>query len=400
MTRIVVVSERYHPFGGAELATHLILKLLKSENCDIRVLTGQKNIDKIHGVKYLYVPYLAAHTKVQRWINEVKLRSETWFKDLIAQNDIVYIPRTAYPIIPLAKKSGKKVIVHLHDYHPISYSSVMFHDEKYDPYIFHEMKKTLKFEIMKNKNNRKNLFSFSFAFLINLCKFWISKADEILCVSNRQLAIIQQAYLSDIEKKLRVIYNPLPKVPKIEKKLEDHILMYLGGDHYVKGFHTVLNASMRLLYGDHMFRILLLGSYENTSILLIDRLNDIVGGAYKMMGHIGYQEVLNYHSISHALIFTSLLEEPLPYVILESMLSGTIPIASRVGGVPEIVKGTFAEKMLFKPGDVDELVDRIQILLSLSNEQIIDLGLSLRETILHRFHLDAIKKKLINTFLV
>jgi glycogen synthase len=29
------------------------------------------------------------------------------------------------------------------------------------------------------------------------------------------------------------------------------------------------------------------------------------------------------------------------------MLMGTLPVASRVGGIPEIIEGTYAERMMF-----------------------------------------------------
>ena len=44
------------------------------------------------------------------------------------------------------------------------------------------------------------------------------------------------------------------------------------------------------------------------------------------------------HFITYALLFTSIWEGPLPYVVMESMLARTLPISSKVGGVPEIVQ--------------------------------------------------------------
>ena len=43
------------------------------------------------------------------------------------------------------------------------------------------------------------------------------------------------------------------------------------------------------------------------------------------------------HSRAYALLSPSIWEEPLPYVVIKSMLMGTIPIAARTGGVPEVV---------------------------------------------------------------
>ena len=77
---------------------------------------------------------------------------------------------------------------------------------------------------------------------------------------------------------------------------------------------------------------------------------------------------------------------------------GTLPIASRVGGIPEIVKGTYAEDMLFEAGNVEELVERMESVLAMSREQIEDVGLSLREAMLKRFDPERIKRDLMRVF--
>jgi glycosyltransferase involved in cell wall biosynthesis len=80
------------------------------------------------------------------------------------------------------------------------------------------------------------------------------------------------------------------------------------------------------------------------------------------------------------------------------MLAGTIPIASKLGGVPEIIRGTYAEKMMFTPGDVDELVDKMEEVMSLSREQLIDIGAGLRESALRKFDVNIIKGQMLDVF--
>ncbi|MEM1510718.1 MAG: glycosyltransferase [Thermofilaceae archaeon] len=47
-----------------------------------------------------------------------------WFAFI--DSDVVYIPRCCYPLIPVAKRLGRRVVVHLHDYQPVSYSFIVF----------------------------------------------------------------------------------------------------------------------------------------------------------------------------------------------------------------------------------------------------------------------------------
>jgi glycosyltransferase involved in cell wall biosynthesis len=91
-------------------------------------------------------------------------------------------------------------------------------------------------------------------------------------------------------------------------------------------------------------------------------------------------------------------EEPLPYTVVESMLMGTMPVASRVGGVPEIVEGSPAEEYLFTPGDTDELADRIEALLSLSEESTVDAGMKLRKHVLRLFDKEKIEDNIVDLF--
>jgi glycosyltransferase involved in cell wall biosynthesis len=80
------------------------------------------------------------------------------------------------------------------------------------------------------------------------------------------------------------------------------------------------------------------------------------------------------------------------------MLMGTIPVAARVGGVPEIVRSSPAEGYLFTPGNVEEFVDKIESVLAMSDKQVVDIGFALRETMLKKFDHEVVKRKLIKVF--
>jgi glycosyltransferase involved in cell wall biosynthesis len=146
--------------------------------------------------------------------------------------------------------------------------------------------------------------------------------------------------MPEIRDKSVVIYNPLPDVLPVRKELGDErILLYLGGSSFVKGFHLVLSVANELLRMHKDLRILMTrvegyGSLPSNCVAL---------------GELPYWGVVGLHSRAYALLFPSIWEEPLPYVVLESMLMGTIPIAARTGVVPEVV-GSPAENYLFIPG--------------------------------------------------
>lgn len=176
-------------------------------------------------------------------------------------------------------------------------------------------------------------------------------------------------------------------------------LLFLGRDSYLKGFNTFLNASYELLKRNYSVKFQLTQNFKSArNKAIIEMLNKQFKGAYRLLGHLRYEDVLRLHSASHALLFPSVWEEPLPYAVVESMCAGTILIASRVGGVPEIVEGSFAEKMLFEPYNVDECIDRLESLLAISNEQVVDIGFNLRNVALKKFNSEDTGKKLTEVF--
>ena len=54
--------------------------------------------------------------------------------------------------------------------------------------------------------------------------------------------------------------------------------------------------------------------------------------------------------------------------------------------------------MLFEPGNIQQCADRLASLLAMSEDQVVDVGLSLRETVLRKFESEAVRTKLLQAF--
>jgi len=186
MSSVLVVTERYWPDGsGWELATHLILDILRKRFA-VTVVTGTKKPSKLPSVRYVYEPLLSKREKPVLWLTTARLVHTQRLQKLLRESDGVYVPRFAFPIIPYAKKLGKKVVVHLHGYIPVSYTATVL-----APYEEHKHRIALdniKLECMRSLNHclGVNLLWW----LPKLAKKQISQVDEIICVSKRQAEII------------------------------------------------------------------------------------------------------------------------------------------------------------------------------------------------------------------
>ena len=392
-TKILVLAELYWPQGGgAELATHLMLKnLQKTGKFQITVLTGVRSIEKISGIKYIYTPHLKPRPKPLLWFYVDYMCRQEFFRNLLKKHDVVYIPRIAYPAIPYSKKLGKKVIVHLHNYQPLTYHSIYSEaDEK--------LNNPIKFEILEHNNILRSIAVGFLQHLNKFVKYWLLQADKVICVSEKQKSIIIKR-IPELAKKIEVIYNVLPDVPAIVRKnISSSAILYLGGDSYLKGFHLLLGAlKVMAKKSSPQLKIIFAGKYNRRSKKLLKRLSKVIKNIV-FEGYVTHSELWKLYSLSKAVIVPSICEEPLPLIILESIVSGTIPIASKVGGIPEIIRGTYAEKLLFTCNDINELVNKIGFVLSLTMEEFMKINAELNETLLKNINNNEVGKKLIDIF--
>jgi len=93
----------------------------------------------------------------------------------------------------------------------------------------------------------------------------------------------------------------------------------------------------------------------------------------------------------------SLMPEPLPYTLLESMLCGKLVIASNVGGMPEMVDGAPPGVKLVKPADSKEIADALASFLMLGLEETNEVGVRNREYILEKFDNEKATRFFIDT---
>jgi len=396
MYNILVISEKYYPFSGAELVIHEVVKILARQGFKITVATGSKRIHKVEGVNYFYFPILNVGSKIALWKNIGFYGS--YFDKWIPYYDAVYIPRLSYPIIPRAKKRGRKVVVHLLDLQPVDYGAIIYHPyESYKHNILSRIKKSVSDELQEYQSTHRAVASGFMTPINGFCAPWLSDADSVICECNRTAYIVGKEIPALISK-LRIIGNPLPDIPFIDKELNiNRSFIYGGGTLYSKGIKTLIEASLRIHRKHPSSKFILTRISDAKWKSLLAKLNRNLNNPFVVLGSLSHDAFLGLHRSVSALVMPTLIEE-FPMVILESMLAGTIPVASKTGGIPEMVQGTFAEKTLFTPGNADELADRIELVLSLSREQLKDIGAQLKIEVMKKYDHEDIADKLIRVF--
>jgi len=145
--------------------------------------------------------------------------------------------------------------------------------------------------------------------------------------------------------------------------LDSFIFLYVGRMVYRKGPIFLLRAFKRLLskYKNvHLYYVGVgeLASYITSSIKFM-RFSDNV----HYLGFVPRDKLIKLYNAVDAVIVPSLFGEAFGMVIIEAMASGKAVIATRVGGMQEIVEHG-KTGYLCKAGDVDSLVNAMESLIN------------------------------------
>jgi len=394
--RILVFTKLFWPDGGgAELATYLVVKDILSKHFDVTIVSGTKSPepDILKHARYIHWVALEARYKPIEWIKT--FAGIGWVEKLVEEADIVYIPsHTLIPLTIAVKiiNPKAKVILHLHNYQLLTYTSVVLANREPD------IVTDIIVELGEHKSLLRALLA-GFGHYINyINRFATLLADKVICVSHRQCEIILR-HIPEIKSRAEVINNPPPPIPTINKRVSDEpTLVYAGGASYIKGFQILIKALTKILRKHKARAYIILGKAYPKEKASVMKLAREVNGRLIPLDKLPHNEYLKLHEYAWALLFPSISEEPLPYAIVEALLIGTIPIASRVGGISEIIGGSSAKEYLFTPGDINEFMDRIEMLVALSRNHIVDIGMKLKEHAIRLVNKEKIRSKLIDLF--
>jgi len=160
------------------------------------------------------------------------IRGRDLFARLIGQADIVYIPsHTLLPLAFIAKKikPSIKVVVHLHNYQPLTYTSVILAGKK------PKMATDLIVERCEHESLLRAVFA-GIGHNINLVNRFASHyADRVICVSRRQAEVISNR-APELKHKIKVVYSPLPETPPLEEKFANPTFTFAGGGATLRAF--------------------------------------------------------------------------------------------------------------------------------------------------------------------
>lgn len=395
---VLFLSELYYPHGsGAELATSLYAESLAELGFKVIVVTnrfeGEPQVSEESGVTVYRVNLLKNRGSIKySIISKSDFLFSALFRKLLKWSNVVYVPRLWFSAIPFAKFYKKPVVVHLHDYIPSCPLSNI--------YDFSEMKLCEKslfscsskcvytLERISGRNFLDSVVSTTlnlpfrfYGALVNLC-------DAVICVSKAHRDIVIQRSPT-LKNKTCFIYNPMPKIDLVDSMGDDY--GYFGGLNYLKGFHILRRA------------ISSINQSSNEITVHATKFSSLSESYQKLMrsegffihGRLDPNDFNNLYEKIRAVIIPSVWPEPLPYQVGEAILKGRLVIASKIGGIPELVEGCKGV-YLSEPEDVESLSNNILSSKSLEKNEIIELGQKNRETFFKKFDNEIAIKNFVN----
>lgn len=139
------------------------------------------------------------------------------------------------------------------------------------------------------------------------------------------------------------------------------VILYVGRLEAVKNVGSLLIAFSKALETIGNLRLLIVGGGPELSKLRATAAKIHIGQVTDFVGEVSRQEVARYMKAADVLVLPSVLEGS-PNVVLEALAAGLPTLASRVGGVPDLI-GHGREGFLFEAGNTAQMTQLLTLIL-------------------------------------
>jgi glycosyltransferase involved in cell wall biosynthesis len=228
-----------------------------------------------------------------------------------------------------------------------------------------------------------------------LVKLLVKRTHKLICPSNFQRAHATN-YVSD-QSKMCVVPNGIPMTGNNHKKetlrQDSFNLILMSSARPVKQLAFALSSLVALAKKYEELNIFVTCEDEHIcQQATVEYSNEGVQDQLHLIGHIYGERKQNILNEMHVLLLPSLYEN-CPITILECFNYDIIPVASRTGGIPELIT-QLQNGLLFEPADANDINASVEMLLKsrdLNNE----IRRNIRST-RDRYDIQNVTKKYIN----
>lgn len=168
--------------------------------------------------------------------------------------------------------------------------------------------------------------------------------------------------------------------------------LYLGRLSSEKGITTLINSFKMV---DHArARLLVVGEGP-----IRKKLEENTSGDRRIhfTGYLSGDSLVKVTRNALAMILPSEWYENAPISILESFASGKPVIGSRIGGIPEMIDDGI-NGYLFEPGNMDDLREKLELILSMPDKQIREMGQAARQKVEREYNPELHYERLMDIY--
>lgn len=367
---ILMANWTWYPSGGDWTYIESICKMYESKGHHIIPFSvkNEKNyktaydkyfIDEVNYKQYYHKKNLLSG--INTAIKSVySLEAKNKVKQLISENkiDIAQLNSiTNYhtpSIIPVLRKARIPIVWRILDYRLICPNSTLFVNGK----VCLECINNSFYRCMVNKCKKESLLASSLLAIENY-------AYSILPIYKQvDLFLFQSEFTRDMFvkfgydiKKTHIIENPYDCSEIQPQYKGSNYILYFGRIEKEKGIYTLLDA-MKLLPGISL-KVVGNGT-EYANCLDYAARNSLSNVSF--LGPKWNAELEPVIKDCEFVIVPSEWHEPSPYVVLQSFSYGKPVIASRMGGLNDLIKDNY-NGLFFEPGDAKDLSEKIRSLL-------------------------------------
>ncbi len=332
--KVAILIQLFPPkwLGGTEIATYNIARELAKKGHEIHIITmtdGRLSRESkgkgfyVHRLAWQKIKFLGI---ISLWLKIVLLLKKINPEIIQVQGLGIALPAF------LAKKFFRKPYI--------------IYCRGSDVYLPWKFKKTISKMILKNAD-----------LVISLTN---DMAKETKKIYNREIKVIPNGI--NLER-----FENLSR-DKIRQKLEikdEKIILFVGGLKPVKGLQYLIEAMDIIKKKEPEAKLILIGEGEERKNLekLVKKLN--LKNNVIFVGKVPNEKVPEYLVAADIFVLSS-ISEGFPNTILEAMASGLSIVATKVGGLAEIIKDG-KNGFLVKPKNPQEIAEKILLLFENDN---------------------------------
>lgn len=236
----------------------------------------------------------------------------------------------------------------------------------------------------------------SIASLILPTRYYLEHAQAVISVSRVADEFVESIMGSDFKARRFIIPNAVDtsKYTPPVREPEDNIVLFVGRLVYRKGLHVLVRAVQRVRSKD--FKLYIVGGgYMELPIRMLAKAYG-VEDRVELLGVVPERDKVELYRKAKIVVVPSIFNESFGIVALEAMATGRPVIASRVGGLEDVVVNG-ETGILVEPGSEEKLAEAIETLLE-DEAYRRKLGAKARRLVEERYSWDTIVDRIIDVY--